>query len=60
MKKLYIKPQIEETAINVCTMVCDSLKFNATKASEAGVTSADARARGDYEVDEEPTFGDLW
>jgi hypothetical protein len=61
MKKLYIKPQVETVSINMCQIVCDSLKFNATGTNAAGVTSADARERGYREdVADEPAYGDLW
>lgn len=61
MKKLYIKPQIETVSIDICQLVCDSLKFSGKTTTSGNVKTADVRERGyGGEVEEEPAYGDLW
>lgn len=62
MKKEYIAPCVEVNEISATQLICESpfeVKNNSINGSEAGFQKA-AKNRGDYEPEDDATFGDLW
>ena len=61
MKKVYIAPSVEVNEISATQLICESLdvKAKAINGSEAGFQKA-AKDRGDYEPEDNTSFGDLW
>lgn len=59
MKKTYQKPEIFIEKIELNHTILNNLSLNATtKAVKDGEVLT--KDRGDYEPENEPTFGDLW
>ncbi|MBQ9641751.1 MAG: hypothetical protein IJV06_09380 [Bacteroidaceae bacterium] len=59
MKKTYQKPEIFVEKILVESMIAQSpLGTSSTAAQQSA--GMDSKYRGDYEPENEPTFGDLW
>ena len=59
MKKIYQKPEIFVEKIELNHTVLNNLSLNATqKAAPKGEVLT--KDRGDYDYEEEPSFGDLW
>ena len=64
MKKIYQKPEVIVTKVLNTEIIClsDPTKgFNQKSAPTTGATSGNlTKDRGDYEMEDEVSFGDLW
>ena len=62
MKKVYIAPSVEVNDISAELMICASelgVKSTPIDGTEVGFQKA-AKDRGDYEPEDNTSFGDLW
>ena len=61
MKKTYIAPRVEVNVINAVQVICGSpLGVKGTaNGTESGFQKA-TKDRGDYEPEDNASFGDLW
>ena len=57
MKKTYIAPRVEVNVINAVQMICESLQ---NKGKYTGSQTLLGKDRGDYEPEDNASFGDLW
>ena len=62
MKKVYIAPRVEVNEISAELMICESVDgFNSAMGTTGVSGSAGlSKDRGDYEPEDDASFGDLW
>ncbi|MBQ9640139.1 MAG: hypothetical protein IJV06_01035 [Bacteroidaceae bacterium] len=59
MKKVYIAPRVEVNEISAELMICESQKLYSTDTSNPNFVNQ-GKDRGDYEPEDDASFGDLW
>ncbi|MBQ9363809.1 MAG: hypothetical protein IJT97_10405 [Bacteroidaceae bacterium] len=65
MKKTYMQPLTEVVNIKAENLIQASVtgvggNTGITKGEGTAPGTADSKSRGDYDYEDEPTFGDLW